>query len=77
METKACDGGKGDVAVGDAVEAQVGPVNAGWSTHVAAFELAFSSLQGQPGLLRALGWCSRRNDIWVWEEGVGESRGCG
>jgi hypothetical protein len=51
MEAKASNSGKRDVIVGDAVEAEVCSVTAGWSTKVAAFELAFASFEGQPGLL--------------------------
>jgi hypothetical protein len=51
MEAKAGDGGRRDVIVGDTVEAEVCSVTAGWSTEMAAFELALASFEGQPGLL--------------------------
>lgn len=73
METKACDGGKGNVIVRDAVEAEVCPVNRGWSAEVAAFELAFAAFEGYPWLLLGSWRCDRWNNVWTWEEGVGDS----
>ena len=60
MKAEAVDSGKGDLIVGDAIEAEISAFAEGGTAEMAAFKLAFCSFRWKPRFLagfgRRLGW---------------------
>jgi hypothetical protein len=68
VESEAVDGGRRDVIVDDAVEAEKSALVEGRTAEVAAFELTFGAFRWKPGSLGGFGGCFGRG-CGLGEEG--------